>query len=322
MTQTNKIPVTILTGFLGSGKTTLLNRILSEEHGRKLAVIVNEIGQIGIDNRLVVNTNEEIVEMTNGCLCCSIREDLLVALKKLLQAKKEQKSEFEAIVIETTGLANPGPVIQTFFLDPVIEAAYQVNGVVTVVDGYHIEKHLDKGIEAQEQIAFADTIILNKTDLLSSEESKHIERLLQELNPTASIVSAVNCEVEISELLHINTFKVKEKLDIRTDSTNHIRSVKAFVLREERPLDFAKINEWMTAVVEVLGENLYRYKGILHVEGLEKRVVFQGVHTLFAATYDREWKAEEPRMSEVVFIGKDLNKEWFEEHFRMCIAQE
>ncbi len=324
MIHTSKIPVTILTGFLGAGKTTLLNRILSEEHGKKLAVIVNEIGQIGIDNQLIVNTDEEIVEMTNGCLCCSVREDLQVALKKLLQAKKEKRTDFEAIIIETTGLANPGPIIQTFFLDPAIEAAYQVNGVVTVVDGYHIEKHLNKGIEAQEQIAFADVIVLNKKDLFSDRQMRDVESMLQELNPTAAIIPAANCKVNIDSLLNINTFKVKEKLDIRgnIDSTNHTRNVKAFVLREERPLDFGKLNEWMTAVVEVLGENLYRYKGILSVKGLEKRVVFQGVHTLFAATYDREWKPEETRVSEVVFIGKDLNKEWFAEHFRACAEEE
>ena len=166
------IPVTILTGFLGSGKTTLLNRILSENHGQKLAVIVNEIGQIGIDNQLIMNVEEEIMEMTNGCLCCTVREDLLVALKQLLDVKAEGKMDFDGLVIETTGLANPGPIIQTFFLDPVIQSAYQINGVVTVVDSYHIHKHFEKGLEAKEQIAFADVVLVNKLDLIEENEKK------------------------------------------------------------------------------------------------------------------------------------------------------
>ncbi|WP_245592184.1 CobW family GTP-binding protein [Ectobacillus panaciterrae] len=321
MRSHKKIPVTILTGFLGSGKTTLLNRILSEQHNQKLAVIVNEIGKVGIDNQLIVNVEEEIMEMTNGCLCCTVREDLLVALKNLLQAKKEGKAEFEGLVIETTGLANPGPIIQTFFLDPIIQSAYEINGVVTVVDAYHIEKHLTKGLEAQEQIAFADTVLLNKIDLVSGEQQKHITELLQSINPTAEIVPTANCEVEIEKLLHIHTFQLQEKLNIRTHTDNHLEGVKSFVLREERPLDMMKINEWMTAVVQELGEHLYRYKGILYVEGIDKRVVFQGVHTLFAASYDREWKEGEKRVSEIVMIGKNLNKEWFETHFLECVRE-
>ncbi|MFD3445890.1 CobW family GTP-binding protein [Microbacteriaceae bacterium 4G12] len=318
----SKIPVTIITGFLGSGKTTLLNRILSEEHGKKLAVIVNEIGQIGIDHQLVVNVDEEIMEMTNGCLCCTVREDLLVALKKLLATKQAGKAHLEGLVIETTGLANPGPIIQTFFLDPMIEQAYQINGVITVVDGYHIEKHFEKGLEAQEQVAFADVILLNKQDLINQDEQRALTAHLQSLNPTAKIIPTVNAQVNIEELLHIHTFKVREKLDIYPHQTaSHLEGVKAFVLREERPLNLQKLNEWMSAVVQELGEYLYRYKGILSVEGMEKRIVFQGVHTLFAATYDREWQAEEERVSEMVFIGKGLNKEWFEEHFRDCVAQ-
>jgi G3E family GTPase len=316
-----KIPVTVLTGYLGSGKTTLLNRILSEQHGQKLAVIVNEIGKIGIDNQLIVNVKEEIMEMTNGCLCCTVREDLLVALKNLLKTKEEGKGEFEGLIIETTGLANPGPIIQTFFLDPVIQNAYEINGVVTVVDGYHIEKHLKKGLEAQEQIAFADIVLLNKADLISNDEVQNITNQLQSINPTADILPTENCAVSIEKLLHIHTFQIQEKINTRPYVANHLAGIKSFVLREERPLDMQKINEWITAVIQELGEYLYRYKGILNVEGIDKRIVFQGVHTLFAATYDREWREGEQRVSEIVMIGKDLNKEWFETHFHECIKE-
>ncbi|AIE79193.1 low-affinity zinc transport protein [Bacillus cereus] len=266
------IPVTILTGFLGSGKTTLLNRILSENHGQKLAVIVNEIGQIGIDNQLIMNVEEEIMEMTNGCLCCTVREDLLVALKQLLDVKAEGKMDFDGLVIETTGLANPGPIIQTFFLDPVIQSAYQINGVVTVVDSYHIHKHFEKGLEAKEQIAFADVVLVNKLDLIEENEKENLLHELQGINPTAKLIQSINCDVDIPSLLKIQTFKTKDTLQIYPHTEhNHLEGVKSFVLREERPLDLQKLNEWMSAVVQELGEYLYRYKGILSIDGVDKR---------------------------------------------------
>lgn len=278
------IPVTILTGFLGSGKTTLLNRILTENHGKKLAVIVNEIGQIGIDNQLIMNVEEEIMEMTNGCLCCTVREDLLVALKQLLDVKAEGKMDFDGLVIETTGLANPGPIIQTFFLDPVIQSAYQINGVVTVVDSYHIHKHFEKGLEAKEQIAFADVVLVNKLDLIEESEKENLLHELQGINPTAKLIQSTHCDVDIPSLLKIQTFKTKDTLQIYPHKEhNHLEGVKSFVLREERPLDLQKLNEWMSAVVQELGEYLYRYKGILSIDGVDKRIVFQGVHTLFVS---------------------------------------
>ncbi|MEC2518722.1 GTP-binding protein [Bacillus cereus] len=314
------IPVTILTGFLGSGKTTLLNRILSENHGKKLAVIVNEIGQIGIDNQLIMNVEEEIMEMTNGCLCCTVREDLLVALKQLLDVKAEGKMDFDGLVIETTGLANPGPIIQTFFLDPVIQSAYQINGVVTVVDSYHIHKHFEKGLEAKEQIAFADVVLVNKLDLIEENEKENLLHEIQGINPTAKLIEATNCEVDIPSLLQIQTFKMKDTLQIYPHKEhNHLEGVKSFVLREERPLDLQKLNEWMSAVVQELGEYLYRYKGILSIDGVDKRIVFQGVHTLLAASYEREWQEGEERLREVVFIGRDIKKECCQEHFEECV---
>jgi len=316
-----KIPVTLVTGFLGSGKTTLLNRILSEHHGHRFAVIVNEIGQIGIDNELIVNVEEEVMEMTNGCICCTVREDLLVALKKLLQSRKKGEARFEGLLIETTGLANPGPIIQTFFLDETIQTYYELDGIVTVVDAYHIQQHFEKGMEAEEQVAFADLIILNKQDLVTTSQLKEVKYQIQSLNPTAQIVPTVNSEIDFSLLFGIQTFRTRDTLDIRSHfPKEHLTGVQSFVLREERPIDMVKLNHWMTAVVSELGEYLYRYKGIIAAQGMDRRVVFQGVHTLFAASYDRPWKQEEERKSEVVFIGKGLNKVWFEEHFHNCVA--
>ena len=258
------------------GKTTLLNRILTENHGKKLAVIVNEIGQIGIDNQLIMNVEEEIMEMTNGCLCCTVREDLLVALKQLLDVKAEGKMDFDGLVIETTGLANPGPIIQTFFLDPVIQSAYQINGVVTVVDSYHIHKHFEKGLEAKEQIAFADVVLVNKLDLIEESEKENLLHELQGINPTAKLIQSTHCDVDIPSLLKIQTFKTKDTLQIYPHKEhNHLEGVKSFVLREERPLDLQKLNEWMSAVVQELGEYLYRYKGILSIDGVDKRIVFK-----------------------------------------------
>jgi len=316
-----KIPVTLVTGFLGSGKTTLLNRILSEHHGHRFAVIVNEIGQIGIDNELIVNVEEEVMEMTNGCLCCTVREDLLVALKKLLQSRKKGEARFEGLLIETTGLANPGPIIQTFFLDETIQTYYELDGIVTVVDAYHIQQHFEKGMEAEEQVAFADLIILNKQDLVTTSQLEEVKYQIQSLNPTAQIVPTVNSEIDFSLLFGIQTFRTRDTLDVRPHfPKEHLTGVQSFVLREERPIDMVKLNHWMTAVVSELGEYLYRYKGIIAAQGMDRRVVFQGVHTLFAASYDRPWKQEEERKSEVVFIGKGLNKVWFEEHFHNCVA--
>jgi G3E family GTPase len=313
--------VTLVTGFLGSGKTTLLNRILSEHHGHRFAVIVNEIGQIGIDNELIVNVEEEVMEMTNGCLCCTVREDLLVALKKLLQSRKKGEARFEGLLIETTGLANPGPIIQTFFLDETIQTYYELDGIVTVVDAYHIQQHFEKGMEAEEQVAFADLIILNKQDLVTTSQLEEVKYQIQSLNPTAQIVPTVNSKIDFSLLFGIQTFRTRDTLDVRPHfPKEHLTGVQSFVLREERPIDMVKLNHWMTAVVSELGEYLYRYKGIIAAQGMDRRVVFQGVHTLFAASYDRPWKQGEERKSEVVFIGKGLNKVWFEEHFHNCVA--
>ena len=217
--------------------------------------------------------------------------------------------DFDGLVIETTGLANPGPIIQTFFLDPVIQSAYQINGVVTVVDSYHIHKHFEKGLEAKEQIAFADVVLVNKLDLIEENEKENLLHEIQGINPTAKLIEATNCEVDIPSLLQIQTFKTKDTLQIYPHKEhNHLEGVKSFVLREERPLDLQKLNEWMSAVVQELGEYLYRYKGILSIDGVDKRIVFQGVHTLFVASYDREWQEGEERVSEVVLSEEILIK--------------
>ncbi|MGM9985695.1 MAG: CobW family GTP-binding protein [Bacillaceae bacterium] len=320
-----KLPVTILTGFLGSGKTTLLNRILTTNHGLKLAVIVNEIGAIGIDHQLVVQTDEDVIEMTNGCVCCTFREDLIITLQKLNTLRKEGKQQFDGVILETTGMANPGPIISSFFLDEAVNKAYAINGVVTVVDGFHIKKHLEKGMEAEEQLAFADIIIVNKEELLTPNQKKVLLAHLREYNVSARIEFATYCDVDISALLHIQTFKMEEKLAIyqqQQPDSRHREGVISFALTESKPLDMMKLNEWMTAVVNELGENLYRYKGIISLKDCDKRLVFQGVHALFAASFDRPWMENEERTSQMVFIGRNLNKQWFEDCFRQLVMED
>lgn len=320
-----KIPVTILTGFLGAGKTTLLNRILSTNHGLKLAVIVNEIGQVGIDNQLVVQTNEDIIEMTNGCLCCTFREDLVVTLRNLYDLRKSGKHFFDGIILETTGLANPGPIIGSFFLDTEVNQHYSINGVVTVIDAFHLMQHLEQSIEIQEQIAFADIIVLNKENLIDTTKKKEIMEQLHRYNIGAKVIPTNYCDVDIHSLLSIGTFTIKEKLEIyKQKEQQHIHNeqIVSFSLIEKKPIDMERLNEWMTVLVHQLGENLYRYKGIVHIQGKNKRLVFQGVHSLFAASADREWRDDEERITQLVFIGKNLNREWFEDCFRELIAEQ
>ncbi|MCP8968883.1 CobW family GTP-binding protein [Ectobacillus ponti] len=317
-----KIPVTILTGYLGSGKTTLLNRLLADTHGRKLAVIINEIGSVNIDGKLVMNVEEGMMELTNGCLCCTVREDLVQSLRQLAQAREAGDVQFEALVIETTGLANPGGIIQTFFAVPDVQAAYTIDGVVTVVDGYHLDKHIEKGAEAEEQIAYADVVLLNKADLLTGKQQQELAAYIQRLNPTAEVIPTIQANLDTGRLLQLQTLLTKDRLEARgLGGASHLSGVTSFVIREERPLDLQMVYELMGAIVQELGDYLYRYKGILYIAELEKRVVFQGVHSMFAAAYDREWREGEVRASELVFIGQGISKEWFAEHLRQCAAE-
>ncbi len=322
-----KIPVTILTGYLGAGKTTLLNRILTEKHNQKVAVIVNEYGEVGIDNQLVVDSEEEILEMNNGCICCTVRGDLIRILRTLVFSMDQGKVAFDRVLIETTGLADPAPVAQTFFMDELLSDIFEVDSIVTVVDSKHVTRHLDDQDEAQEQIAFADVIILNKTDLVSNNDLKSLEQRLVNINPTAKRLHARDCKINLRDILGINTFDVNRKIEIDPHFLkdhhhhHHDDKVSSIAFREEKPLDLAKVDHWMSYLVREKGEDLLRYKGILSIKGEEYRIVFQGLHMLFSGRPDRKWSENETRQSELVFIGKDLNKEELEQQFKNCIAK-
>lgn len=322
-----KIPVTILTGYLGAGKTTLLNRILTEKHNQKIAVIVNEYGEVGIDNQLVVDSEEEILEMNNGCICCTVRGDLIRILRTLVFSMDQGKVAFDRVLIETTGLADPAPVAQTFFMDELLSEIFEVDSIVTVVDSKHITRHLDDQDEAQEQIAFADVIILNKTDLVSNNDLKSLEQRLVNINPTAKRLHARDCNINLRDVLGINTFDVNRKIEIDPHFLedhhhhHHDDKVSSIAFREEKPLDLAKVDHWMSYLVREKGEDLLRYKGILSIEGEEYRIVFQGLHMLFSGRPDRKWNENEIKQSELVFIGKDLDKEELERQFKNCIAK-
>jgi G3E family GTPase len=322
----NKIPVTILTGYLGAGKTTLLNRILTEKHQQKIAVIVNEYGEVGIDNQLVVDADEEILEMNNGCICCTVRGDLIRILRTLVYSMEQGKTTFNRVLIETTGLADPAPVAQTFFMDEMLSDKFEVDSIITVVDSKHVTNHLDGHDEAQEQIAFADVIILNKTDLVSNEDLNTLERRITAMNPAAKRIHAQNCNINLRDILGIHTFDLNRKIEIdphfleEHHHHHHDDKVSSIAFREDKPLDLEKVDQWMGYLVREKGEDLLRYKGILHIKGMEHRVVFQGLHMLFSGNPDRKWKENETKLSELVFIGKDLNKEELEQQFKNCIA--
>ncbi|MCY8541645.1 GTP-binding protein [Bacillus haynesii] len=322
-----KIPVTILTGYLGAGKTTLLNRILTEKHNQKIAVIVNEYGEVGIDNQLVVDSEEEILEMNNGCICCTVRGDLIRILRTLVFSMDQGKVAFDRVLIETTGLADPAPVAQTFFMDELLSEIFEVDSIVTVVDSKHITRHLDDQDEAQEQIAFADVIILNKTDLVSNNDLKSLKQRLVNINPTAKRLHARDCNINLRDVLGINTFDVNRKIEIDPHFLedhhhhHHDDKVSSIAFREEKPLDLAKVDHWMSYLVREKGEDLLRYKGILYIKGEAYRIVFQGLHMLFSGRPDRKWNENEKKQSELVFIGKDLDKEELERQFKNCIAK-
>jgi G3E family GTPase len=322
----NKIPVTILTGYLGAGKTTLLNRILTEKHQQKVAVIVNEYGEVGIDNQLVVDSDEEILEMNNGCICCTVRGDLIRILRTLVFSMNQGKVKFDRVLIETTGLADPAPVAQTFFMDKMLNEKFEVDSIVTVVDSKHVTLHLDEHDEAQEQIAFADVLILNKTDLVSKSELNRLEQRITSINPAAKRIHAQKCQINLKDILGINTFDVNRKLEIDPHFLedhhhhHHNDTVSAIAFQEEMPLDMKKVDQWMSYLVQEKGQDLLRYKGILYVQGMEQRIVFQGLHMLFSGSPDRKWKETEPKLSQLVFIGKNLNKDALELQFKNCIA--
>ena len=320
------IPVTILTGFLGSGKTTLLNYILKQPHGHRIAVIENEFGEAGIDNELLIqDQGEQIIEMNNGCICCTVRGDLVRILGELAAKRKAGTVKFDRVVIETTGLADPAPVAQTFFVDEDVIQNYMLDAIVTLVDAKHAPRQLDEHHEAQEQVGFADRILLTKTDLVDTAQVQALRQRLTHMNPRAKIAESRKGVAALDDLLDIRGFNLNAILEIEPDFLSdveheHDDDITSFVFRETRPMDLEKIEDFLSAIVQVYGAKLLRYKGILNIAGLEQRVVFQGVHMLMGSDLGAPWKGGEVRESKMVFIGKDMPREELEKGFSQSVV--
>lgn len=336
MQEKARIPVTVLTGFLGAGKTTLLNAILSQNHGYKCAIVINEFGAISIDHQLVIGVDEEILELNNGCICCRVRGDLVKSLGELLRKQKR----FDYVLIETTGLADPGPVAGTFRTTELAERL-RLDAIVTVVDAKHLEKELDDAPEASAQLGFADVILLNKTDLVSETDLERVERRIRKINSVAKIQRTERAQVPVAELLNIKAHELKTAFVLPDEEPehqhdhehdhgheeghhhhHHDEAVKSFFIVDERPLDLRRLENWLTGVIQEMGPKIYRSKGILHVAGQPKRIVFQGVQMLFDAAPDRFWNIGEKRLNQLVFIGKDLDEGALRSGFEGCIANE
>ena len=347
-----KIPVTVLTGYLGAGKTTLLNRILSEPHGKKYAVIVNEFGEIGIDNDLVVGADEEVFEMNNGCICCTVRGDLV----RILDGLMRRKGKFDAIIVETTGLADPAPVAQTFFIDENVGKRTKLDAVVTVADAKWLNDRLKDAPEAKNQIAFADVILINKTDLVSREELDDVEARIRGINPYAKLHKTERAKIPLEAVLGRNAFDLDRILDLEPAFLEgddpehhhghehghdhdhdhhhehghahshgglkhyHDEEMQSISLKSDKPLDPDKFFPWVQDLVQKEGPNILRCKGILDFKGDDKRFVFQGVHMILDGDHQRPWRTDEKRQSRIVFIGRNLPGKKITEGFESCLA--
>lgn len=347
-----KIPVTVLTGYLGAGKTTLLNRILSENHGKKYAVIVNEFGEIGIDNDLIIGADEEVFEMNNGCVCCTVRGDLV----RILDGLMKRKGKFDAIIVETTGLADPAPVAQTFFVDEDVQEHARLDAVVTVADAKWLADRLKDAPEAKNQIAFADVIVLNKTDLVSKPELAEVEARIRGINPYAKLHRTERCAVKLEDVLERGAFDLDRILEIEPEFLHaddahyhdhghdhhhdhdhhhhdhghghgsglkhyHDEEMQSLSLKSDKPLDPASFMPWLQGLVAAEGQKILRSKGILSFAGDDDRYVFQGVHMMLEGNHQRAWKDGEKRESRLVFIGRDLPEQLIRDGFERCIVQ-
>jgi G3E family GTPase len=349
------IPATILTGFLGSGKTTLLKRVLSEAHGQKIAVIENEFGEENIDTEILVSdVNENIIQMSNGCVCCTIREDLRATLRDLAEKKRKGELNFDRVVIETTGLADPGPVAQTFFMDDEIAESYLLDSILTLVDAKHAATQLNERQEARRQVGFADQIFISKTDLVDKEELDALMHRLKHMNPRAPQKAVHFGDVALSEVFDLRGFNLNAKLDIDPDFLkeeeqaehehhdhehgehcnhashqheqhghhhhHHDDDVKSFVFRSDQAMDPARLEDFLGAVVNIYGPRMLRYKGVLHMQGTDRKVIFQGVHQLMGSDLGPAWASGEKRCSKMVFIGIDLPKDILLQGLEQCLV--
>jgi G3E family GTPase len=343
------IPATILTGFLGSGKTTLLKRVLTEQHGHKIAVIENEFGEENIDNEILVDDagKEQILQLSNGCVCCTIREDLRSTLASLAEKKRKGELNFERVVIETTGLADPGPVAQTFFMDDEIAESYLLDSILTLVDAKHAEGQLDSRQEARRQVGFADQIFISKSDLVEPGAVDALAHRIKHMNPRAPQRTVHFGEVPISEVFDLRGFNLNAKLEIDPDFLNddhghdhhhhdhdhehgehcnhphhhaHDDDVKSFVFRSPRAFNPAKLEDFLGAIVQVYGPKMLRYKGVLYMKGSDRKVIFQGVHQLMGSDLGPKWAPGEAKQSKIVFIGIELPKDILLQGLEQCLA--
>ncbi|HEY8877972.1 MAG TPA: GTP-binding protein [Roseateles sp.] len=353
MSDKGLIPATILTGFLGAGKTTLLKRVLTEAHGQKIAVIENEFGEENIDTDILVSdTNEQIIQMSNGCVCCTIREDLRTTLSDLAAKRRKGELDFERVVIETTGLADPGPVAQTFFMDDEIAEAYLLDSILTLVDAKHADEQLNTRQEARMQVGFADQIFVSKSDLVEPAAVEALTHRIKHMNPRAPIQTAHFGEVALNKVFDLRGFNLNAKLEIDPDFLkaddhdhdhhhhhdhdhhdhehgehcdhphhhHHDDDVKSFVFRSEKPFNPAKLEDFLGAIVQVYGPKMLRYKGVLHMKGTDKKVIFQGVHQMMGSDLGPKWMPGEKKQSKMVFIGIDLPKEVLMQGLEGCLA--